>query len=76
MTADALTDRQREVLAAIEQYIRAYGYPPSFRELGALMGVTSTNAVEDVLAALERRGYIRRTPRIARGIVIVKGATA
>ena len=50
-----LTDRQREVLAYVAQHIRAFGAPPTIREIGTAMGLASTNGVSDHLHALERK---------------------
>lgn len=64
------TDRQRAVLGHIADSIRERGYPPTLREIGKLMGIKSTNGVNDHLRALERRGLIvrgdfkARAPRI------------
>jgi repressor LexA len=66
-----LTDRQREVLAVIRAYAAVHGYPPSNRDIGRALGISSTNGVRDHLRALERKGAIRVDPWIARGIVII-----
>ena len=55
-----LTERQEQVLNAIREFITDHGYPPSIRELGALVGIRSTNGVSDHLKALERKGYLTR----------------
>jgi repressor LexA len=68
-----LTERQREVLGIIVEYITAHGFPPTQREIGEAAGITSTNGVADHLAALERKGFISRRAEVARGIrVLVK----
>lgn len=53
-----LTDRQREVLAFIQDRIRAWGYPPTIREIGEQLGIRSTNGVADHLKVLKRKGYL------------------
>src|SRR3984885_6245247 len=53
-----LTQRQQLVLACIRQSITDRGYPPTLREIGARMGIRSTNGVNDHLRALERKGYL------------------
>jgi repressor LexA len=63
-----LTARQREVYEFIRDCITNNGYPPTIREIGAKFGMSSTNAVRDVLNAIERKGYIRRRGGISRGI--------
>ncbi|MBU0552312.1 transcriptional repressor LexA [Myxococcota bacterium] len=55
-----LTARQREILDFISRSIQERGYPPTIREIGAHMGIRSTNGVNDHLKALERKGYLRR----------------
>jgi SOS-response transcriptional repressor LexA len=68
---EPLTQRQAQVLAALRAYVEKKKRAPSLRELGRLIDVTSTNAVTDHLAALERKGYIARDARISRSIVLV-----
>lgn len=55
----ALTERQAQVYQLIQRSIRERGIPPSLRELGAELGIASTNGVTDHLHALERKGWIR-----------------
>lgn len=55
-----LTHRQAQVLDFIRVTIRTRGYAPTLREIGDHMGIRSTNGVSDHLAALERKGAIRR----------------
>lgn len=66
-----LTERQRMVLDAIAESTDGGGRPPTLREIGAKLGITSTNGVRDHLEALEAKGYIRRDARSARGIHLV-----
>jgi len=68
---EELTFRQKEVLEFISDYIQREGYPPTFREIGKRFKVASTNAVNDILEALERKGYIKRRPYLSRSIEIV-----
>src|ERR687897_527101 len=65
-----LTARQREVLVIIEQHMRERGYPPSVREIGEAVGLTSPSTVHAHLAALQRRGYLRRDPTKPRAIEV------
>jgi repressor LexA len=53
-----LTERQREVLEFIQDRIRAWGYPPTIREIGEHLSIKSTNGVADHLKALQRKGYL------------------
>lgn len=52
------TKRQREVMATIEGFTEKNGYPPTVRELGALLGIASANAVSDHLKLLKRKGLV------------------
>ncbi|HEX6236136.1 MAG TPA: transcriptional repressor LexA [Acidimicrobiales bacterium] len=65
-----LTPRQREVLEIIEVHMREHGYPPSVREIGQAVGLTSPSTVHAHLAALQRRGYLRRDPTKPRAIEV------
>ena len=68
--ADGLTVRQRIVLDMIRTAIDTRGYPPSMREIGLAVGLTSPSSVAHQLAALEKKGYIRRDPRLPRAMEI------
>jgi repressor LexA len=70
MPPTTLTARQREVLQIIEQHMRERGYPPSVREIGEAVGLTSPSTVHAHLAALQRRGYLRRDPTKPRAIEV------
>jgi repressor LexA len=63
-----LTDRQQQVLHYIRQSIHERGYPPTLREIGAHMGIRSTNGVNDHLRALERKGYLTREDMKSRAL--------
>ncbi|WP_437922821.1 transcriptional repressor LexA [Sorangium sp. So ce321] len=63
-----LTERQQQVLHYIRQSISERGYPPTLREIGAHMGIRSTNGVNDHLRALERKGYLTREDMKSRAL--------
>ncbi len=63
-----LTQRQQMVLDFIRQSINERGYPPTLREIGARMGIRSTNGVNDHLRALERKGYLTREDMKSRAL--------
>ena len=63
-----LTQRQQMVLDFIKQSIVDRGYPPTLREIGARMGIRSTNGVNDHLRALERKGYLTREDMKSRAL--------
>lgn len=58
--AEALTERQKQVLALIERSVDERGYPPSLRELAAALGIEGTRAVEKHVEALRRKGYLKK----------------
>jgi len=66
-----LTARQGEVLEYIRHFIATEGLPPSRRDLSHHFGWGSTNAADDYLLALEKKGAIRRIGGAARGIVVL-----
>lgn len=68
---DGLTARQRLVLETIRASVEQRGYPPSMREIGDAVGLTSPSSVKHQLMALERKGYLRRDPHRPRAIEIV-----
>lgn len=63
-----LTARQREVFEFIKSYMEAKKRPPTLREIGVRFQITSTNGVRSILAALVKKGYITRSPKLSRGI--------
>jgi repressor LexA len=70
MTEHRLTDRQREVLEIIDQSMRDRGYPPSVREIGEAVGLTSPSTVHSHLNTLQRLGFLRRDPTKPRAIEV------
>ncbi|GAA4423704.1 transcriptional repressor LexA [Georgenia halophila] len=69
--ASGLTDRQRLILDTIQRAVVSRGYPPSMREIGESVGLTSPSSVKHQLGALERKGYVRRDPNRPRAIEVV-----
>jgi repressor LexA len=67
-TVQGLTQRQQMVLDFIRSSIADRGYPPTLREIGARMGIRSTNGVNDHLRALERKGYLTREDMKSRAL--------
>src|SRR5215475_8992912 len=65
-----LTGRQRQVLDFIDQAVRERGYPPSVREIGEAVGLSSPSTVHAHLAALQDKGYLRRDPSKPRAIEV------
>jgi repressor LexA len=68
---DGLTTRQRLVLETIRTLVERRGYPPSMREIGEAVGLTSPSSVSHQLETLERKGYLRRDPNRPRAIELI-----
>lgn len=66
-----MTGRQRAVLDCIRLSLETRGYPPSMREIGERVGLTSPSSVKHQLEALERKGFLRRDPNRPRAMEIV-----
>jgi repressor LexA len=69
---DGLTPRQRLVLETIRSCVEQRGYPPSMREIGEAVGLTSPSSVKHQLTTLERKGFLRRDPNRPRAIEVVQ----
>lgn len=67
---NTLTARQKQVFAALVDYQQQHGYPPTNKELAALIGTSSVNAATAHLRALKKKGVITITPHVSRGIRI------
>lgn len=68
--AEALTGKRQQILACIAESLRERGYPPSVREIGEAVGLTSSSTVHAHLAVLQREGYLRRDPTKPRAIEV------
>ncbi|HTR71799.1 MAG TPA: transcriptional repressor LexA [Mycobacteriales bacterium] len=68
--ASGLTPRQRKVLEVIRESVERRGYPPSMREIGEAVGLTSTSSVAHQLSALERKGFLRRDANRPRAVEV------
>jgi repressor LexA len=68
-----LTERQRAVLEFIAKFIEENDVPPSLHEIGQGMGGISPTAALAHVVALEKKGYLRRTPHERRGLEVVRG---
>ncbi|GAB7180700.1 transcriptional repressor LexA [Kitasatospora sp. Ki12] len=76
-----LTERQRRVIEVIRDSVQRRGYPPSMREIGQAVGLSSTSSVAHQLMALERKGFLRRDPHRprayeVRGVEVARPNTA
>jgi repressor LexA len=68
--ATGLTPRQQRVLSHIKDSIEHRGYPPSMREIGQAVGLTSTSSVAHQLRVLEQKGYLKRDPNRPRALEV------
>lgn len=66
-----LTTRQNQILAYIKNTLCAKGYPPSVREIGKAVGLSSSSTVHSHLAKIEEMGFIRRDPTKPRTIEVL-----
>ena len=66
-----ITDRQRRILEAIRDSVSTRGYPPSMREIGEVVGLTSSSSVKHQLTALQAKGFLRQDPNRPRALEVV-----
>jgi len=71
-----LTERQRQVLEFIDAEVRDRGYPPSVREIGEAVGLSSSSTVHAHLAALQNKGFLKRDPTKPRAMELVYDSTS
>ena len=71
ISAMSLTDRQRNIINAIQNNIRIHGFPPSFREIGEAVGLRSPSSVKHQLRTLEDKGILRINANKGRAIEIL-----
>ncbi|MGI9197070.1 MAG: transcriptional repressor LexA [Candidatus Nanopelagicales bacterium] len=67
---EGLTRRQRDILDVIRRTVDERGYPPSVREIGEAVGLTSPSSVAHQLGVLEKKGMLRRDPHRPRALVV------
>jgi repressor LexA len=68
-----LSPRQREILEFVNSHVDEHGYPPTVREIGSAVGLTSPSTVHAHLARLESAGLIRRDPTKPRALEVIEG---
>lgn len=71
ISAMSLTDRQRNIINAIQNNIKIHGFPPSFREIGEAVGLRSPSSVKHQLRTLEDKGILRINANKGRAIEIL-----
>jgi repressor LexA len=69
--ATGLTPRQQRVLGHIKDCLEKRGYPPSMREIGEAVGLTSSSSVAHQLKVLEEKGYLKRDPNRPRALEVL-----
>ena len=69
-SSPTITERQQQILECIEAAMRERGYPPSVREIGEAVGLTSPSTVHSHLATLQKLGYLKRDPTKPRAIEV------
>lgn len=69
--ASSLTERQRNIIDAIQNSLALHGFPPSFREIGEAVGLRSPSSVKHQLRALEEKGILRISANKGRAIEII-----
>lgn len=67
---DALSNRQKEILGYIEDFVQDNGYPPAIRQIQEKLDISSTSVVAYNLKALETKGLLKRQGKVSRGITI------
>ncbi len=70
-----MTHRQRQVLEFIRERVRDTHCPPTVREICENFDIRSTNGVRVILEALEKKGHLKRSPRLSRGLTVVESET-
>ncbi|HBT95656.1 MAG TPA: transcriptional repressor LexA [Coriobacteriia bacterium] len=66
-----LSGRQQEILDFLSDFTTKNGYPPSVREIGEAVGLSSSSTVHSHLNALETKGFIKRDPSSARALTVL-----
>jgi repressor LexA len=74
MAERATTEKQQRILEVIREFTHEQGYPPSVREIGERVGLSSSSTVQSHLKTLERRGLLRRDPTKPRALVASRPA--
>lgn len=70
LAVDEMTPRQRRILEFIRGRVREHGYPPTVREIGEAVGLTSSSSVHAQIANLQRKGLLRKDPAKPRAIEV------
>ncbi|MCA9916384.1 MAG: transcriptional repressor LexA [Anaerolineales bacterium] len=68
MAKKGLSDRQKNILAYIQEYVAEFGRPPTIREIGSAVNISSTSVVNYNLTKLKERGLLERDADVSRGL--------
>lgn len=71
-----LNKREKSILRFIEKQVKSNGYPPSVREIGKAVGLSSTATVHTYLTSLAKKGYIKKESQKGRTLKLLKGGLA
>ena len=71
--SEELNKREKAILKFIEKQVRDKGYPPSVREIGKAVGLSSTTTVHSYIAKLTEKGYIKKEDQKGRTLKVLKG---
>lgn len=75
-SSDELNKREKAILKFIEKHVATHGYPPSVREIGKAVGLSSTATVHGYIAKLTEKGYIKKEDQKGRTLKLLKGGLA
>ena len=76
MAKKSLSERQKNILAYIEEYVAEFGRPPTIREIGGAVNISSTSVVNYNLTKLKERGLLERDAEVSRGLRLTEKVTA
>ncbi len=68
MAKKSLSERQKKILAYIQEYVAEFGRPPTIREIGGAVNISSTSVVNYNLTKLKERGLLERDAEVSRGL--------
>jgi repressor LexA len=68
-----LSERQQHILTFIHDYLEEHNYPPTIREIGKAVKISSTSVVKYNLERLQEKGYIKRSGEVSRGLRLTSG---
>jgi repressor LexA len=76
MAKKSLSERQKNILAYIQEYVAEFGRPPTIREIGKAVSISSTSVVNYNLTKLKERGMLERDAEVSRGLRLTEKVSA